>query len=265
MDKPAYLLYLIKMRGVITMKNTRWMKEMTSMEFAEAVKTCKTVIIPGGAFEIYGPQLPLGSDSIVSEAICERVAEKTNSIIGPFIEVGESASLYQFPGTIKIMPESYSLIMRDIIDSLVHWGFKNFMFINMHAGNVPIITQLCREAQRKYNIKTAQIDWWRFVQPNSVDICECKGWMAHGHASECGTSVMMYLHPEYVEQEHLTCIKQDPSLCKYPDIITFYEFAEKTPNGTLGDATIASREKGEKIVERCVDRISTFMKEYFGI
>ena len=28
---------------------------------------------------------------------------------------------------------------------------------------------------------------------------------------------------------------------------------------------IASREKGEKIVERCVDRISTFMKEYFGI
>ena len=33
------------------------------------------------------------------------------------------------------------------------------------------------------------------------------------------------------------------------------EFAERTPNGTLGDATLASAEKGEKIVERCVDRI----------
>lgn len=246
------------------MKNTKWMKEMTSAELAEAVKTCDTVIIPGGAIEVYGPQLPLGSDSIVSKAICELVAEKTNAIIGPFIEVGESAALYQFPGTIKIMPETYSLMMRDIMDSLIHWGFKNFMFINMHAGNVPIISQLCREAQRAHGIKAAQIDWWRFVQPNSTDICELKGWRAHGHASECGTSVMLYLHPEYVEMENLTNIEQDAFLYKYPDIVTYDEFATRTPNGTLGDATIASREKGEQIVTRCVDRIADYMKEKFG-
>ena len=59
------------------MKNTKWMKEMTSAELAEAVKSgINTVIIPGGAYEVYGPQLPLGSDSIVSKAICERVASR---------------------------------------------------------------------------------------------------------------------------------------------------------------------------------------------
>ena len=81
------------------MKNTKWMKEMTSAELAEAIKNgTDTVIIPGGAYEVYGPQLPLGSDTIVSLAVCERVAAKTNAIIGPCFEVGESASLYQFPG-----------------------------------------------------------------------------------------------------------------------------------------------------------------------
>lgn len=245
------------------MKNTKWMREMTSEEFTEAVKTCDTVIIPAGAIEVYGPQLPLGSDSIVSDAICRRVAEKVNAIIGPFIEVGESAALYQFPGTIKIMPHTYSLMMTDIMNSLVHWGFKNFIFINMHAGNVPIITQLCREFQRDYHIKCAQIDWWRFVQPNSLDICEMKGWMAHGHASESGTSVMLYLHPEYVETDKLKCVKMDSKYTKNSDIITYYEFREKTPNGTLGDATLATREKGEAIVNRCVDRIVEFMKEEF--
>ena len=130
------------------MKNTKWMKEMTSAELAEAIKNgTDTVIIPGGAYEVYGPQLPLGSDTIVSLAVCERVAAKTNAIIGPCFEVGESASLYQFPGTIKIMPDTYYRVMEDIIDSLAHWGFKNFMFINMHAGNVPIISQLAREKQ----------------------------------------------------------------------------------------------------------------------
>lgn len=64
------------------MKNTKWMKEMTSAELAEAIKNgTDTVIIPGGAYEVYGPQLPLGSDTIVSLAVCERVAAKTNAII----------------------------------------------------------------------------------------------------------------------------------------------------------------------------------------
>ena len=145
------------------MKNTKWMKEMTSAELAEAVQSgIDTVIIPGGAYEVYGPQLPLGSDSIVSAAICERVAAKTNAIIGPFFEVGESASLYGFPGTIKILPDTYYRVMEDIVNSLVHWGFKNFMFINMHAGNVPIITQLAREKQREFGIKCGQVKF-RFI------------------------------------------------------------------------------------------------------
>ena len=127
------------------------------------------------------------------------------------------ASLYQFPGTIKIMPDTYYRVMEDIIDSLAHWGFKNFMFINMHAGNVPIISQLAREKQRQYGIKCNQVDWWRFIQPNSTDICENKGWRAHGHASESGTSVMLHLHPEYVEMDKLYNVEQDPSLYKWPD------------------------------------------------
>lgn len=246
------------------MKNTNWLKEMSWTEFQERKETCDTVIIPGGAIEVYGPQLPLGSDSIVSKAICELVAEKTNAIIGPFIEVGESAALYGFPGTVKIMPETYFLMMRDVIESMVHWGFKNFMFINMHAGNVPIISQLCREYQRSHGVKCAQIDWWRFTQPNSADICENKGWMAHGHASECGTSVMMYLHPEYVDFSKAECIRMDEKFTKYPDIVTYDEFRSKTPNGILGDATIATREKGEAIVNKCVDRIVQYMKDEFG-
>lgn len=246
------------------MKNTNWIKEMSWTEFVERKAGCDTVIIPAGAIEVYGPQLPLGSDSIVSKAICEMVAEKTNAMIGPFIEVGESAALYGFPGTIKIMPQTYYLMMRDIMDSLVHWGFKNFMFINMHAGNVPIISQLCREYQRSSAITCAQIDWWRFTQPNSVGICENTGWMAHGHASECGTSVMLYLHPEYVDLTKTECIKMPEEYTKYPDIVTYTEFMDKTPNGILGDATIGTREKGEAIVTKCVDRIVAFMKNEFS-
>lgn len=246
------------------MKNTNWLKEMSWTEFDERRKACDTVIIPGGAIEVYGPHMPLGSDSIVSTAVCDLVAKNVNAIIGPMIEVGESAPLGLFPGTIKVKPETYSAIMKDVIDCLINWGFKNFMFINMHAGNVPIISQIARDYQRDKNVKCAQIDWWRFVQPNSEDICENRGWMAHGHASECGTSVMLYLHPEYVDFTKAECIKQDSAYGKYNDIITYTEFGQKTPNGILGDATSASAEKGKAVIDRCVNRIVEFMKAEFG-
>ena len=246
------------------MKPTKWMKEMSSQEFEEISKTCDTVIIPGGAIEVYGPHMPLASDSIVSKAVSELVAEKTNAIIGPMIEVGESAALDMFPGTITIKPETYSAMMKDIIDSMIKWGYKNFMFLNMHAGNTPMISQIARDYQREKNIKCAQIDWWRFVQPNTVDICENQGWMAHGHASECGTSIMLHLHPEYVDKSKIEFVELDPKYTKYPDIITYHEFSHKTPNGILGDPTIASAEKGKAIIEKTVDRIVEFMKEEFN-
>lgn len=247
------------------MKNTKWLKEMSWTEFDEIRKSCNTVIIPGGAVEVYGPHMPLGSDIIVSEAICERVAEQVNAIIAPVLEVGESAALGQFPGTMVLRPQTYELYIRDLMDSLIKWGFQNFMFLDMHAGNVPIISNVAREYQRSKGVHCAQIDWWRFVQSHTNDICEFSGWKAHGHASECGVSIMLYLHPEYVDQSKITSTTPlNPRFGKYPDVITYYEFTDNTKLGMLGDATVASREKGEAIVKTCVDYICKFMKDEFG-
>ena len=246
------------------MKNTKWIKEMSWTELQEAAKTCDTIIIPCGAVEGYGPHMPLGSDIIVSHAISERVAARVNALIAPCIEMGESFSLGAFPGTMVIRPETYAMVVRDQLDSLIKWGFKNFMFMDMHAGNVPIISQIAREYQQSREIHCAQIDWWRFVQAHTGGICQFSGWRAHGHASECGTSVMLYLHPEYVDMDQLTVVTpQNPKFGKRPDVITYYEFSKTTPICMLGDAPVATREKGQKIVEACVDYIVDFMKDEF--
>lgn len=247
------------------MEQTKWIKLMSSSEFAEACKQCDTVIIPVGATEVYGPHMPLGSDSIVAQAIAERVAERVNALIGPSLEVGESYSLSKYPGTLYLRPETWKAVAEDYMVSLMQWGFKKFMFINGHAGNVPIIGQLCRPLERKYGIKVAQVDWWRFTQKFALGVCDTTGWMCHGHASECGTSVMLYLHPDYVNMEKAKKVtpKEGKDYEKYGDFITYTVFNETTECGILGDATIATAEKGKCIVEKCVDRIVEYMQNEF--
>ena len=247
------------------MKNTNWIKLMSSSEFAERVKTCNTVIVPTGATEVYGPHLPLGTDTLVAAKISELVSERVNAMISPVLEVGESRSLGMFPGTLWLTPEVWTGAARDITLSLMKWGFKNFMYINGHAGNVPLVGHFVRDLQDQHGIKCAQIDWWRFVQDKAIGICDNTGWMAHGHASECGTSVMLHLYPELVDFSKAERVEaQRIGFVRDSDFVTYVPFNQTTPNGILGDATVGTAEKGKLIVQKSVDRIVEYMKTEFG-
>lgn len=248
------------------MEHTKWIKLMSSSEFDERRKTCDTVIIPVGATEVYGPHLPMGSDIIVAQAVAERVAEQVNAMIGPSLEVGESYSLSKYPGTLYLRPETWKAVVEDFITSLMKWGFRKFLFVNGHAGNVPILGQLSRPLERELGIRVTQVDWWRFTQSRALGVCDTEGWMCHGHASECGTSVMLYLHPEYVDMSKAEKVtpKEGADYEKYGDFITYTVFNETTESGTLGDATIATAEKGKAIVDSCVARIVEYMQDEFG-
>lgn len=247
------------------MEGSKFIKYLSTSEFDVARKKCNTVILPVGAIEGYGPHMPLGSDFIVATEIAKLVANRVNALIGPSLEVGESYSLSKYPGTMYLTPQTWEAVISDYMHSLMKWGFTNFMFINGHAGNIPLIGHVCRPLERDFGIKTAQVDWWRFTQEKALGVCDTTGWMCHGHASECGTSVMLYLYPKYVDMQKARKVtpKEGNNYDKYGDFITYTVFNETTESGILGDATIATSEKGRIIVQKCVDRIVEYMEDVF--
>ncbi|SER77962.1 creatininase family protein [Psychrobacillus sp. OK032] len=247
----------------MTFKKSNFLKEMSWTRFEGRKKDTDLVIIPSGAFEVYGYHLPLGTDTLVSVKIAEILAERVNAIIGPTLEVGDSTALEEFPGTMVIKAENFKQYLWDTVKSLEKWGFKKFLFINSHAGNVPIINQVARDLQSNSEIQCAQIDYWRFIKNHDNGIIE-SGELAHTHASEAGTSVMMYLYPELCDLEKW--VNEPPKTGDdYPDIIKYIPFSEKTDSGTIGDATLGTKEKGEKLVNRSVNRIVEFLVESWEI
>jgi creatinine amidohydrolase len=241
-------------------------QDISWTEFDERRKAINTVIVPTGAIEIYGPHMPMGTDSIVAEAIALRVAEKTGSLVAPTIQMGDSSILMDYPGTLTLRRSSYEAVMDDLCSALIGYGFKNILFINGHSGNVDMISSLARRYRREHGIRCGQIDWWRFAAGQGDGIFELKGYMAHGHASECGTSVMLHLRPDLVDMSKATRVEPGTDAYNvYTDIIRYIPFGEKTHNGTIGDATIASAEKGKALMDRCVERISAYMNHEFDM
>lgn len=238
-----------------------YIRKLSGKKYLARLAENPTVIIPTGACEIYGPQLPMGTDLLAAQKIAEMIADRTGAMIAPTIEAGESSALAAFPCTFVLPRKILEDYLEFLVSTLIEDGAKNFIFITGHAGNVDTINYIVKNHLND-GIKACQIDWWRFTQgAHAAGFCEHKGPMAHGHASECGTSVMMYLYPELVDHDEMTCIEAKPN--QYPDIIQYGHFTEKSPNGTLGDATVATPEKGEAIVNACVERIMDYLEHSF--
>src|SRR5699024_10747968 len=101
---------------------------------------------------------------------------KMNGLIGPTLEVGDSSALNEFPGTITIKPENFKEYMKDTVRSLQHWGYRKFLFLNTHKGNIPLIKQVMNELENVNESKFAQIDYWRFLMGLDEGIIESEKW-----------------------------------------------------------------------------------------
>ncbi len=53
------------------------MKEMNMVDYRAEIAKTQAMLMPVGAFEVLGPHLPLGADTLVAEEIANRLSERT--------------------------------------------------------------------------------------------------------------------------------------------------------------------------------------------
>ncbi len=85
-----------------------------------------------------------------------------------------------------------------------------------------------------------------------------------GHGGEINTSVVMALFPNLVDLPGAVEDLPDPSLqSKYlGKIITYRDFADYSSTGTVGYPALASVEKGEIFVEKALEFLVRFIKDF---
>ena len=132
---------------------TNYIREMSGKQYLKRLAENPTVIIPTGACEIYGPQLPMGSDLIAAKRIAELVAEKTGALIAPTIEAGESSALASFPCTFAMPRKILEDWLDFLVGKLIKDGAKNFVFITGHAGNVDTVNYIGKKYLNEHDIR----------------------------------------------------------------------------------------------------------------
>jgi len=255
------------------MKKIFEMEKMTVKTVGEYLKKKKSIIIPVGVIEQHGCHLPLNTDALIAKNISRLIGEKTETLVAPVMY--QSFSGGACPGTINISPATMSLVMSDMLVSLVSQGFKNFYIILCHGGSENdraldnALKLLLRTNPAFSDVMIVLMPPWK-LDPEKTGYS--KGF-AEGdwHAGWLETSIVMTLEPELVRMDELELDSEElmKLMIEHPDN---YQHAEKIVDdelvvprmsqrkdvrvGVMGYPEKASSELGRKIVGNIVKNAS---------
>jgi creatinine amidohydrolase len=214
-------------------------------------------LVPLGSTEQHGPHLPEGTDHLIAEGFAREVADRTGYLCTPTINVGVSPHHKQFHGTMWVDAPIFRDYVESFTRNLAYHGIDRVIFVNAHGGNVDHLREVGRRL-RDDEVLYA-IEWmWNDSIPDLVDdIFEQNG--PHGGPKE--TAMIQHLHPELVHDDKLEAARDggvasvDESDTEKFGSRTFYDAADNTDNGVLGDQTDATAEKGEEMFEAASEQL----------
>ncbi|NGP58460.1 creatininase family protein [Paenibacillus thiaminolyticus] len=232
-------------------------QEENAMDVAVKIEQSLCAILPIGAVEAHGPHLPLGTDNLLAERLARLLADRTNSFVLPTLPYGQVWSLQNFPGSINVSNEALIRMLYDIGESLVRQGFRIFAMLNGHLGNAPALKDAARLLYRDY----PELKVYYFFYPGSKEtIAKVRetpsSHASYFHACELETSYMLYLAEEHVDMSRAV---NDPPTIDLEADCTPTPWETFTSTAVLGDATLATKEKGQQIIESTLQTMTAII------
>lgn len=219
----------------------------SSDDFKNNLSKSDMVIIPIGSLEAHGHHLPLGTDIFSPRLFCEKIEKKIGKEIwiAPEIPYGQSYDLTVYPGTINVPSEVFGEYVYWVGKGFYENGIKKLILLNGHGGNI-VGLGLASEKLIKLGVDVMIINWWLDFSKEILTVTE-----GQGHGGEDETSAILYYDESLVQMNKATKNPNKP-LIK----IRFKDSAKIIfENALSGDATLASKEKGEEIFEIVTDKI----------
>ena len=245
--------------------------EHTQSELQHILPRLEVALVPTGSTEIHGPHLGVGND-ILS---CTRVAEDVARIMYPRAIVANALWLgiaphnmtAQFPGTITLTAQTYLRVLQEIVESLLKHGVRRVVFINGHGGNeAPNITA-CREIREQLyykcgvDMQIGTLSYWEVISPDVwSEVLEINPKGKIGHGGEAETSILLAVAPQAVRMDLVKT--PDPRARLEPPFFRAWYQDEYSPNGHTDDPRVASKEKGEKLVNAAVKGIVAALERF---
>jgi creatinine amidohydrolase len=245
-------------------KNSYLWETMTWEELEERLKVVDTAILPCGAIEQHGPHLPVDVDYYDAVYLSHKVAEACSDpkpLVLPAIPFGVSYHHDDFKGTLSVTNTALSAFVYDLGMAVARNGIKKLIIINGHGDNAPTLNNAAQMINRDAKIFVC-VDTG---ETSDVDIDAMISTRNDAHAGEIETSTTLAIRPELVKMEKAVneTLKFGSPFLDFDNersVSWFVRTNRISESGVMGNATIATKEKGEKMWEVMIKNLVKFIE-----
>jgi creatinine amidohydrolase len=237
-------------------------RDWTAIPWADVVQTDAArwiAVLPLAATEQHGPHLPVRTDVLIAEAYLARVrAMLPDTIPATFLpvqEIGISTEHTDYPGTLTLSAEAALRKWTEIGESVARAGLRKLVLVSSHGGNSAAMSIVAQELRARHGLLAVATAWSRFGAPDGLFTEQELRHGIHGGAVE--TSIMLARYPQEVRREAIANFVPSSIAMeqRYRRLSTHrpapfaWQAQDLHPSGAAGDATQASAEKGERLLD----------------
>ncbi|WP_310737978.1 creatininase family protein [Microbispora sp. H10949] len=205
----------------------------------------RVAVLPVGSFEQHGPCLPLSTDTVIAQAIADRICLDYDLFPLPPVTISCSHEHSAFPGTLSLQATTLHSVVSDIWKSLDRDGWTGLVIVNGHGGN-HVLSNLAQEL----NADAPRV----VLFPTGPDL-EAAGRAAalqaevgrtDMHAGEFEVSLLLHVAPHLVRPGYEAA---DWETEEWRSGLHLRGIEPYAPQGVIGRPSAASAEKGRVILD----------------
>ena len=168
----------------------------------------KVILIPIGHTEQHAFHLPLSTDTLIIDAICQGTAAKIpdRAVSLPVMPYGVSTHRSSFAGTLNCGGRVFEDFWLGVINTLALRGFQMVYLLSGHGGNCSFLSNVVKYAGERHPSMFSVTAWLYLSGPDGIAALEKyrrSGQGGMGHACELETSLLLHLKPEQVHMERV--------------------------------------------------------------
>ncbi len=256
----------------MTVANRRvWWGDYRTTEYASIDPEGTIAVLPVAAIEQHGPHLPVSTDTTIMNGMLEtmiaRLPAELDIRILPVQAVGKSNEHLHAPGTLTLTAPTLIAAWTELGLSIARAGVRKLIVVNSHGGNEEIMGIVTRELRVREKMLAVKTSWQRFGRPAGMysDLEERQGI----HGGDVETSLMLHFRPDLVDMgkaenfvSNVARAEREFSLLRHTGTHAFAWMArDLNPHGVVGEAALATAEKGRLTAEHQADGFITLLKD----
>lgn len=239
-----------------------FVKDLTYEQLQPLLHEDAVVVLPvGTAAKEHGYHLPMGTDFFVTGWIAEQITEREPVLTLETIPFGYFPAFAHWAGSVHIESCHFIDYVADVLKSYIRFGIKKFLILDGGVSTHPPLCVMARDLQNEYGVFVAVTDITKLAVEAEEQLCTQK---RGGHGDESETSTMLYLREDLVHM--------DKAVEEYNPVFpgttvngikrVDLSLAMRTKHGINGNSTLATKEKGEKILAAMLESICYFLKQF---